>query len=84
MRFKIERPTGDDIIIRLPLRIGISFQPPWWSFMFGFEFVETAFIGWHFGPCSGEIWRDYSDEELAAMAETEWRDDEALGVSNAG
>lgn len=61
-RFKVEHSLFTDegeFILRLPLRIGISFWKPYWQLMFGFEYSPIEWIvEWHFLCFAGEIWID--------------------------
>ena len=57
-RFRIEHPPRlDDLIIRLPFHLGISFWPPWWRLMFGIARNDIG-LEWNFGCFAGEIWID--------------------------
>jgi len=58
-------PYGD-LVIRTPF-IGFSCSPPTWSLTFGLHKVPEpdnswSFLGWDFGPFTGEIWIEHRKE----------------------
>ncbi len=57
-RFRIERlPGQDDLVLRLPFHLGISFWPPWWRLMFGIARNDIG-LQWNLGCFAGEMWID--------------------------